>query len=282
MAGATFGLLVKAGATAWFGSYLIAVNAMLLALVIVMTARYSDVRRRQIRNDAVSGEQTKRLLRHLREISEARTQLSSFALQNEHDPAQRDERLRLTDTFLQSLVEKTRDMFEDYVQRTCAVSIKVLVAGEHGRPYIQTYLRDGQSARLRSRAGSPHVYPIGLHSPFFDIVAGQTEGDVFLENDLVLAEEAGAYLNGNPSWKRLYRAALVVPIKHPDGAANENIVGFLCIDSLKGRFDEVACVSMAKIVANCVFLAFLELSILGVVSNGENNENASKGRRDYV
>jgi hypothetical protein len=168
-----------------------------------------------------------------------------------------DERSKETSSFLDRVVEITVSMFDDYIQHPTAVSIKLLVP-RAGEPSIHVYKRDQRSAFVRRKLGSPErEYPLAAHSPFLSIVSGDSPNGVFVSNDL---KGDPNYRNGSSGWESLYNATLIVAIKEPDSPSSENILGFLCIDSLLGRFDGRACVDLARIVANSIFLSVIELS----------------------
>lgn len=246
--------------------YLVAANAFLTACLIALALTYGNARRKWSRLTGLDSSQTVRLLQHLAFISEGRTSLSYFSLQHERDPALYEERAKQTTGLLLFLADETRVLFEDYVKKPCAVSIKLLVPDAHMNPMVNTYLRDSKSKLTRRDEN----YEFAAHSPFVDLVSGRIKVGYYLNNDLRAARDRGEYRNSRADWDRDYNATLIVPIKEPREFASQNIAGFLCVDSLTGRFDEAACVHMAQIVANCIFLSVVELSLLG-----KNNQTSA-------
>jgi hypothetical protein len=186
-------------------------------------------------------------------------------LGHENDPTTRDIRAEKTADFLGFLSDETRHMFDEFVSRPCGVSIKLLRPSDEGRPTIQTYMRDSKSRFERDRTyRDENPYPLEDHSPFVDILTAESGLDYYMNNDLTVAAEAGAYRNSHAGWAKFYNATLIVPIQNPSEPARDDLLGFLCIDTLRGEFDDTTCLYMARIVANNVFIAVLELSILGL------------------
>ena len=154
-------------------------------------------------------------------------------------------------------------MLEEYTDHPCAISIKLLVPTTGSlTPAVRTYLRDRKSALSRRGLYDSQPYPMEHHSPFLEIISGRTGNDFYLENDLRKAAASDRYRNGNPHWKRLYNSTVIVPIREPNVRTSENIVGFLCVDSLNAKFDEQVCLIISNIVANTVFYVISSLSQL--------------------
>jgi hypothetical protein len=155
-------------------------------------------------------------------------------------------------------------MFEDYTQRECAVSIKLLVPSKANKdePEIKTYLRDAKSHLMRKNLYDPDGrYPYQEHSPFVDIISGSSGRDYYLCNDLRKAANEGSYRNGNKRWRKLYNATVIVPIEEPGTVSRENLLGFLCVDSINAKFDEEVSLYLARIIANTVFYVVHSLSV---------------------
>jgi hypothetical protein len=256
-------------------SYLLISNAVLLLMSIVLGVVYADARRYRGRSGTIAHDRTRRLLEHLDLISHRRTALSYYSLLHENEPSQGAVRAAKTAEFLEFLTDETRQMFDEYVKRPCAVAIKLIRPSADGRPEVQTYIRDSRSRYDRSQVDLvARSYPLEAHSPFLEIVRRDVGLDYYLCNDLRREMILGDYRNGHKDWPRYYNATLIVPIKDPDEAARQNLLGFLCIDTLLGEFDNAACLYMARIAANSVFLAIVALSILG--TNGLSVDNDDK------
>ena len=68
------------------------------------------------------------------------------------------------------------------------------------------------------------------------------------------------YCNSNPNWKKFYNSTLVAPIYVPDPLKGfERIpIGFLCVDSKRGTFNEDVHISTLQILAKLASFAFDE------------------------
>lgn len=243
--------------------YLIVSTALLTLMLLVVSLAYSDLRRRKTKIATRSEEKFSRVLQHLDTIFYDQTRVNAFLLKYQHESDKLEACAREASTFLKFLVDETRTIFDDLTSRQCAVSIKLLVPTDSGKPNIQTYLRDRRSQSTRSEMYGPNgVYQYDAHSPFVDIISTANPGDYFISNDLRKAAEMGRYVNGNKHWRKLYNATLIVPIKEPRTVSSENILGFLCIDSIDASFDEMLCLYVARIVANTVFYIVYSLSVL--------------------
>lgn len=241
--------------------YLILSNAFLLVAIVIVSIVYADSRRQKIKAAAKAEEQTSRILRRLDGIFSARTGLSTFLLQHSQNESELDACVASSAEFLNHLIDETRAMFEDHTTHACSVSIKLLALTDGQMPKIKTYARDRKSS-LRRQGMYPQgePYPISDHSPFVEIIGGSRPGDFFVSNNLRADEGEGKYKNGNPHWRKLYNSTLIVPIKEPDVVASQNILGFLCVDSMNARFDQTTSVYLAQIIANTIFYVISSLS----------------------
>lgn len=244
-------------------SYLALINGFLLFLVISLAVLYIDTRRSRLRAAARGDDQIERILRHILHIASARAVLSAQNVGVNSNNLTVQDRAVQTSAFLKLLIEEAKRLFDEYVGHSCNVSLKLLYPGDGDSPRVYPYLRDERSGVVRAKfPESSEVYPYTEHSPFVDILTRRYEKDFYLDNDLRTAESRGLYLNGNPHWKKFYNATLIVPITSYGTDVRENIAGFLCIDSLNGKFDQKVCPYLARIVASSTFLAIYELSLL--------------------
>jgi hypothetical protein len=244
-------------------AYLVLGNAFLVFALLTVSIVYADSRREKIKADTRAEERTSGILRHLDSIFHTRTGLSAYLLHHQINEEELATCVIKSSEYLQFVADETRSMFEDYTNHICGVSIKLLVPGAEGSPEIRTYLRDKKSDLARRGLYPPKgTYPYQNHSPFVDIVTGQTKDDFFISNDLRSLAKEGRYENGNPHWAKLYNSTVIVPIKEPSTISSENILGFLCVDSLGAKFDQAVSVYMARIVANTVFYVISNLSLL--------------------
>lgn len=244
-------------------TYLVVANAFLLFAVGALTLLYVDNRRARLRAAVRRNTKVVQLLRHIQNVAGARTTLSMQSLEGAAKDTSFEERAARTTEFLQTLVNETCATFDEYTEHPCAVSIKLLVPGEDGVPQVRSYVRDYRSGAIRRRVyGEGKPYPYTDHSPFVALVRQQPRMDFYLENNLRTAVHGRGYENGNGAWRKFYNATLVLPINPPAMAPNEDLIGFLCIDSLTARFDGDVCPSVARVFASSAFLAIFELTNL--------------------
>lgn len=243
--------------------YLVLSNAFLLLGVVFLSLVYVENRRQSAKVSARSEAVTLRVLQRLDSIFSARTGLSSLLIGYSRREVGSEQIIERSSEYLRFLIDETRTMFEDYTGHPCSVAIKLFVHPDNNlkTPKIRTFLRDKKSElKRRDLYPGDGLYPFSDHSPFVSIL---TSGDGhFVSNDLRSDARRGLYRNGNEHWPELYNAILVVPIREPDILARENILGFLCIDSMTAKFDRDSALYMARIVANVVFYVISALSAL--------------------
>jgi len=243
--------------------YLVAGNVVLFSVVMALSILYANSRRSIHQVATRIEERMSRVLSHLNDVLEARTGLSEYLLEHQGDQERLDACVAQSSDFLKYLVDETRIMFEEYTDHSCAVSIKLLVASKTDVPDVKTYLRDTKSYFLRKALyeGDDGRYPYSDHSPFVDIVSGSANRNYYICNDLRQAWRAGIYKNGNQHWTKLYNATLIVPIRTPGITVSENIIGFLCIDSLTAKFDTAIGLLIGRLVANTIFYVIHSLFV---------------------
>ena len=88
-------------------------------------------------------------------------------------------------------------------------------------------------------------------------------------DDLKKEQQAGKYKNKNPEWEKYYNATLVVPIgplrigKSAPADDEAGVIGFICVDNLKGRLANTFTHSVLEAYATTQFLVhqmFAELT----------------------
>ncbi|SFK19301.1 hypothetical protein [Bradyrhizobium sp. Gha] len=243
--------------------YLVLSNAFLLVVFVFLSLVYVENRRQNAKAGARAEAIMLRVLQRLDSVFSARTGLSSFLIPYSRKEVGSEQVIQKSSEFLRFLVDETRTMFEDYTGHSCSVAIKLFVHPDNDlkTPKIRTFLRDKKSELKRvDMYPEDGLYPFTDHSPFVGILTSGHES--FMSNDLQADASKGLYRNGNKHWPKLYNAILVVPIREPDLLARENILGFLCIDSMTAKFDTGSALYMARIVANVIFYVISALSEL--------------------
>lgn len=128
----------------------------------------------------------------------------------------------------------------------CATCIKIIKNNK-----VKTFYRDPMSYRMRQGADhkddKPFIYDISDNYAFKIIADPTIKETAFICDNL---KDLKPYENRNPKWSNLYNATAVIPIEISeleDSSANKsltkrsktkkNIIGFLCVDNLKGGFE---------------------------------------------
>lgn len=129
-------------------------------------------------------------------------------------------------------LNRISELFTDRVGADCAVCIKAL----SNTGYIRTYLRDSCHPERWLTDANIQNYRLEDNSAFAKLTSDRSSADFYIDNDL--ANNTG-YVNINPSHADLYNAILVVQFKvHNAAYPGDMPWGFLCIDTLSGRFSE--------------------------------------------
>jgi hypothetical protein len=164
--------------------------------------------------------------------------------------------------YIQYSLEETRYLFERATGRKCACTIKLIIASDNGNLSVKTFARDSRSAKERGKIDNklPQFDPLD-HTPFGELISNRSASKGYVENDLSSLAERGVYRNANPNWRKYYNATCVVPIYRPDRASSDEdpkftVLGFLCIDSMHGRFDREFSVEILKIISNALYYTF--------------------------
>jgi hypothetical protein len=93
-------------------------------------------------------------------------------------------------------------------------------------------------------------------------ITGKFTGpNFFLSNNLLELEQQGKYRNFNPKWKSNYNACLVVPIRATARYDYNKNIGFLCVDNMKGGFDEKIAFNILAAFADLVYCLFQAIYI---------------------
>jgi len=169
---------------------------------------------------------------------------------------------RTNEMFYLFLVDNLKIMMDILTGDKCAVTIKIVDASEAGVFMMRTFMRDAVSYRSRKSADSSAAeYPYYENTAFREILSGPRRNYYASDN---LSTET-TYSNSNPGWKRLYNATLVCPIRMQLNAGtvtdrqDHSVLGFLCVDNLRGGLDRPDCIELLASVADSMFNHFLML-----------------------
>ncbi|PWT81339.1 MAG: hypothetical protein C5B44_03960 [Acidobacteria bacterium] len=159
---------------------------------------------------------------------------------------------------LGKFVNRVKDIFDIYSSTgQCAVCIKFFVfedtVAARGSTKISTALRDDVSMLHRrqiDRNPALKEYDANNNTAFFELLAPQRDMRYFFCNNLKNLKD---YQNANPHWRKYYNSAIVVPIKPSHGHVQESALGFLCVDSKSGQFNEDIAVDTLVLIATLLY-----------------------------
>ncbi len=158
----------------------------------------------------------------------------------------------------QRLLELTRAIFGKLTGEDCSVCIKL--AGYDTAfgdlPVVATMGRDNASTSKRRDADRQYpIYAAHANTAFNSILFDPSFRGVFVCDNLAALPY---YANVNANWRDYYNATLVVPIGAEhfsidcSGAQETkcfDLIAFLCIDSLKGSFNNEGCIAAARLLS---------------------------------
>lgn len=136
---------------------------------------------------------------------------------------------------LRSVCQRVENIFIKLTNRDCMVTVKLLLTEADGRHFAHTYVR-GLENCVRDKPG-PKKYEVGTgaNTGFDEALRKRPDGvpSHFYSPDLTKEE---VYFNERQHYEKLYRSAIVVPIrgvnKGKEGTDEEyDMIGFLCVDS---------------------------------------------------
>lgn len=181
-------------------------------------------------------------------ILRLRTGLSYSILEryNNNKLGDKLENNRILSEFISNTVEDIKYFFEKSTEEICSVSIKIITSRESGR--VSTLARDITSNSNRKK-DSDLDYDIFIkdNTDFYQIYNRKFK--YFFSNNLL--NEDG-YVNQSKEYYKYYNATCVYPLYYGDPLGpinNPDIIGFVCVDSLKAEFDEALTASYLRVVS---------------------------------
>jgi len=134
---------------------------------------------------------------------------------------------------LVKLCARLEKSFEILTCGSCFASIKIYDATTG---CLRTGARGFYEEHKRKHIdGTMPTFDYHSNSAFKNIIDGGFRGtEFFISNWLPLLWIIRGYKNKNPKWMQLYTATAVFPI-YVESAPNQ-VVGFLCVDNLHGKF----------------------------------------------
>jgi hypothetical protein len=161
-----------------------------------------------------------------------------------------------------SACQKIAQIYSDLTHVPCTVTAKVITTEPDGRAYCDTFARS--ESNCKRDEGHPSEFELKTEqNTAFDRALRYTPGETthFYSADLC---KDSSYRNQRQNWKKFYRSAIVVPIRHVDrrkvgqGGESDNI-GFLAVDTaspnrLNGTFHVELLASFADQMYNFMSL----------------------------
>ncbi len=144
----------------------------------------------------------------------------------------------------------------------CAVCIKILDIDESPKDIImvRTFMRDSSSYRERKSSDkSIYQYPYYENTAFKTILSRSP--DSYYASDSLCTETT--YVNANNKWQKFYNSTLVCPIRMElvdemeTQDTDYSILGFICVDNLKGGLNNRACIQLLASVSDSLYNHFL-------------------------
>ena len=174
------------------------------------------------------------------------------------------------DKYIEEVLAHASAVFLSYTGKTCAASIKALSGSASeklqldpdapqpaaGASTVFTLARDGQSRQERGDVdddGSPLAnYAYSLNTAFKSIMHSPDLGGYFFGNSLT-SMPPGKYTNARPEWWKHYDNVAVACLKNPCRTSVERAIGFVCIDSKDGKFDDQVCRQILECIASVLY-----------------------------
>ncbi len=164
------------------------------------------------------------------------------------------------ETFLITSANRMSVLFQSYTRSRCHVSVKLF---DPETSLVRTVARDEMSPDNRSSVDeNMDWYPYQNNTAFQSILDDKTKSR-FVSNHLRVLHLLRKYKNGNPEWKNLYTACVVVPITkntHANTINRTSVLGFLCVDNRSGGFDKKVCPHLLQSLARLYHFVLIAAS----------------------
>lgn len=175
--------------------------------------------------------------------------------------------------FMLYVLDNIKTTYDILSEDECSVCIKMILVGKNKKNievtgdnnlrdvYIRTYMRDSFSYRQRNFIDERvPTFPYHENTAFQLILEKRYPDSFFLSNNLEKFEKG--YRNYRDDWNNFYNACIVVPIRIQIKNGGYIVIGFICIDNIKGGFDSAGKDLLAAIGDHLfhVFRAFSDLN----------------------
>ncbi|MDR3548493.1 MAG: type IV secretory system conjugative DNA transfer family protein [Candidatus Pacebacteria bacterium] len=182
-----------------------------------------------------------------------------------------DLHLRLL-TYLDQVLGSTADLYSKYTGYQCAACVKIFSRDPHSPqppqptdpgnpPHVFTLRRDITSALTRRLVDSLYpVYRYSDNAAFRAILDDHKRPDFFFCNNLIGLGDG--YFSANENYQKYYNATIVVPVQRHGLPVNQRCTALLCVDNMKGGFDNDRCIHILNGIAMDVYYALWTTSWL--------------------
>ena len=188
--------------------------------------------------------------------------------------------------YLPKVVELIVDLFTEYTGDQCAVCIKALsltpdipnvtdanqAAPGADLPFVYTFWRDYRSHAARAELDRDPRLRIYRHRRNTGLTNARKNG-YWHCNDL--AALGPTYKRSNPIWSRFYNATAIVNLAYRSEGQSIHPLGFLCVDNMRGGFDDEACRYILEILANILHFSVRTTLSLSLKMGNQNDQGQS-------
>ncbi|MEA3545744.1 MAG: hypothetical protein U9R69_11085 [Thermodesulfobacteriota bacterium] len=154
------------------------------------------------------------------------------------------------------LLANVKEIFDILTGDECSACIKLI----DGSGDVRTFMRDPISYRSRHETDKHLTVFKGSGNTAFNLILSPDFSDTYFANDNLKEHEN--YSNANTKWRKLYNASIVAPIRISlpstdiDTDEDSYVLGFICVDNLKGNFNNVVCINTLSAIGDLCFHLF--------------------------
>lgn len=157
--------------------------------------------------------------------------------------------------YLRDLCDDLSSAFTYATRAQCCASIKYF---EQKSGDVWTYSRDRKSYQRAVADEVLKKYKYSENAAFCEIL-DDGDRDFFCSNHLLFRSYLRTYWNARQDrdWLREYRATCVMPITDaiaPVRISKDSVIGFICVDNLRGRFRKDQAQSLLRIYSHLILV----------------------------
>ncbi len=240
-------------------------NIILIICVLIVAYEYGNLRAVSRAERHVGEKILKGTLLELKEIFSTRTKLSAYYSEFYLNGETSVDVVSGTTAYLNDLIVRTKAIFELQTNDECSVCIKLIgetaPLSDFSDATITRVFRDPSSQAQRMKYDQYEQRIRNNTSLRYIFKDGQV-GYFYFNNDLFHSSINGTYTNDSPNWYRRYNATAVCAIKDPDRENPDDIIGFLCVDNMRGGFSPDISCNTLKTLSTSVFYVLKNLALI--------------------